>query len=106
MSNYQYQFTRLALSDMEQALSYIKEMLCNPIAAQNLVLDIDDAIRKACNFPYAYPDCSVYLVQDLNVRHINVKNYVMIYEIDPAHETLHILRFLYSKMDFTDIPIQ
>lgn len=106
MSNYQYQFTRLALSDMDGALSYIQNTLDNPIAAQNLVHEIDKAIQKIRNFPFAYPDCSVYLIQDQNIRHINVKHYVLIYEIDQAHTTLHILRFLYAKMDFSDIPVK
>lgn len=36
---------------------------------------------------------------------INIKHYVLIYEIRSEQSALRILRFLYSKMDFSKIQL-
>jgi len=52
MHDYQFQMTPLALQDMDEALSYIKDTLCNPQAAQNLIREIDVSIQKIRKFPF------------------------------------------------------
>lgn len=106
MPEYHFQFTTLAVQDMEQSLSYIRDVLDNPIAACNLTDEIQRSIQKLCRFPFAYPDCTAFLIQDRNIRHINIRHYILIYEIDSAHQTLHILRFLYSGRDISTLSVR
>ncbi|MBQ1233248.1 MAG: type II toxin-antitoxin system RelE/ParE family toxin [Clostridia bacterium] len=100
---FQYKFTGLALQDIDEAMSYISDSLANPIAAENLYNQIEKAIDQICLFPYAYADCSCYLIDNRDIRHIRVGNYVMIYEVVTATSTLHILRFRYAMMDLTKV---
>ncbi|MBR5279578.1 MAG: type II toxin-antitoxin system RelE/ParE family toxin [Clostridia bacterium] len=102
---YNYKFTKLAMEDIDQALSYIANVLVNPIAARKLYTQIECAIHYICSFPYASPDCSCYLIGEEQIRHIKVGNYILIYEIKVEIHTIYILRFCYAKMDFIHLRI-
>ena len=52
---YKLEFLPQALQDMADAASYIAHELYDPDAAQRLLDDISDAVRRAGRFPYAYP---------------------------------------------------
>lgn len=102
---WQYKLTPLALSDIDEALSYIGGNLSNPTAAGGLYSALVKEIGKVCAFPYAYPDCAYYLIDDENIRHTVVGNYMLIYEISSDEELIKFLRFLYAGRDIahTDI---
>ncbi|MCH5158936.1 MAG: type II toxin-antitoxin system RelE/ParE family toxin [Clostridiales bacterium] len=104
-NKYGFRFTPLAESDIDSALSYISITLCNGQAALKLLSDIEKTITTICEFPYSFADCKRFLVQDENIRHVSIDNYVFIYEIREQEKQLNILRFLYSRMDLakTDI---
>ncbi len=107
MSNkYNYLLTPLAEQDIDSALSYITENLCNAKAATDLYLEIESAIETICSFPRSSSDCLCYLVTDENIRHIPVSNYVLIYEIVDEIKEIRILRFRYSKMNFKNIDLK
>ena len=105
-SKFQYRFTPLALTDIEETLSYITQDLANPLAAKNLYMQIEKAIEQICIFPYAHADCSHYMIVDKNIRHIKIGNYLLFYEIKEQIKTLHILRFRYAKMNFEEMNIK
>lgn len=105
-NKYQFKFTPLALSDINEAMTYISENLANPAAAKNLYGNIEKTIEKIRVFPYAFADCSHYMISDKEIRHVRVGNYILIYEVIKSTETIHILRFLYSMMDFSQIDIK
>ena len=105
-TEYVFKFTPLAQSDIEEALEYISVDLDNPAAARKLFERINSAIELICTFPFSQPDCGVYLIADKNIRHVNIGNYVLIYEVVEANREIHILRFKYSKMDFSSINIK
>ena len=102
-NKYRFKFTKVAVSDIEKALEYISENLANPQAAKKLYFEIEKAIDNICSFPYAYADCSCYMVNDENIRHIKVGNYILIYEVLKSNSYVHILRFRYSMMDFANM---
>lgn len=105
-NKFHYKFTSIALQDIDEAMAYISQNLANPLAAENLYYEIEQAIDQICLFPFAYADCSYYMIDNKNIRHINVGNYVLIYEVVSSTSTLHILRFRYSAMDLTKIQIK
>lgn len=105
-NKYQFKFTRLALLDIDEVMSYISFNLANPQAAKSLYNEIEKAITQICEFPYAYADCSHYMIENENIRHIKIGNYILIYEISKSSSTLHILRFCYSMMDITRLEMK
>ena len=104
-SKYNYQLTPLAEQDIDSALAYITETLCNGQAAVKLLDDIENAIATICEFPYSSADCKLFLVQDENIRHVLVDNYVLVYEIKEEEKQLNLLRFRYTRMDLTKLVI-
>lgn len=105
-NNYKYFFTPLALSDIDEALTYIRENLANPIAARNLLTQIEETVSRICDFPLAYADCSFFMVQDNNIRHVQIGNYVLIYEVNQSKSSINILRFRYSAMDLSKVELE
>ncbi len=103
---YRYEFTPLALSDLDNAFSYITEKLSNNAAAKRLMQLVRQVINDICENPYAYPNCSYYLIDDENTRHTVIRNYVLIYAIDKGNQRITILRFLYGGMDITNMEIK
>ena len=96
---YRYKLTPLAVSDMDDTLNYISEKLLNPRAADDLYHGIQQEIIKICDTPFAFPNCSRYLIADENIRHAIVRNYILIYEASQAEKMIKILRFLYGGRD-------
>ena len=78
---YRYKFTPLAVTDIDETLDYIAGYLSNPSAADNLYRRLTAAIEDICERPYSFPDCSYYLIDDKNVRHTVIGNYVLIFEV-------------------------
>lgn len=102
---YRYKLTPLAVSDMDDALNYISGKLLNPSAADKLYHGIQQEIIRICDNPYAFPNCSCYLIADENIRHSIVRNYILIYEVSQAGEMIKILRFLYGGRDISRMGI-
>lgn len=106
LSKYTFRLTPLAERDIDSALGYIAENLCNPKAASDLYLEIESAIDTICTFPRSSSDCLCFLIQDENIRHIPVDNYVLIYEIVDELKEIRILRFRYSKMNLKNVELK
>ena len=92
-----YEFTELAINDIDETLNYITNNLCNKKAAVDLMKAIEKSIDNICMFPHAYPDCKYYYIKDENVRHAMINNYILLFKI---YETkIVFLRFKYSKQN-------
>lgn len=96
-NRYSYQFTDLALADIESSLNYISFQLMNTNAAKELLAEIEKTIKNICLFPFSYPDCSHYFIKDITIRHATINNYILIYRINDKTSSIEILRFKYSK---------
>lgn len=106
MPKYNYNFTPLAEEDIDSVLSYISEQLLNKKAANDLFSKIEKAIENICEFPYSFADCSYYLITDINIRHANIDNYVLIYEVLEETKQINFLRFRYAKMNLSNMNIK
>lgn len=106
MSNkFVYKLTPLAEQDIDSALDYIANQLCNGQAAGDLLVKVENAIENICEFPYSSADCRYFLVNDENIRHVLVDNYVLIYEVKEQARQINILRFRYTRMDLTRLTL-
>ena len=99
MTLYSYTFTELAKSDIDETINYVSNKLNNTHAARRLYQDIISKIHVIRSLPYAYPDCQIYLIDDVYTRRALVDNYVLIYEINEINKSITILRFLYYRRD-------
>lgn len=97
--------TPLASQDMDSALGYIAENLCNEKAARELYFGIERGIETICEFPYSSPDCKLFLITDEKIRHILIDNYALIYEIKEEEKEIVILRFRFSKMNLKKVKL-
>ena len=98
-NKYSFSFTPLGYQDLDDALAYISEQLSNPQAATELLEEVEHTLASVCEFPYAFSDCSVYLISDQNIRHVMVKNYVLVFEIKEDEGQIIVLRFRYARTD-------
>lgn len=105
-SKYSFKFTPLAEEDIGSALVYISQKLFNVKAADDLFAKIENAIAHICEFPYSFADCSYFLINDLNIRHANIDNYVLVYEVLEDAKQINVLRFVYAKMDLSRLNIK
>lgn len=103
---YRYKFTPLAASDLDETINYISGKLMNPRAANRLFRSVLKELDSVCDSPFAYPDCSYYLIDDKMIRHAIIGNYVLIFEVAEPEKLIKILRFLYGGMDISNMPIR
>ena len=99
---YKYNLTHLALTDIDEALGYISEKLFNPAAAKRLYQALLEELDGVCENPFAYPNCSCYLIDDDNIRHALVGNYALIVEVRREEKQVNVLRFLYGGRDIAN----
>ncbi len=104
--NFRYFLTPLALQDIDETLAYISQNLANPQAAKALLDKLEHTLEQACIYPFAYPDCSLFLISDPFIRHAPVGNYLAVYEIDEKKGQINVLRFRYAKTDLKNTPLK
>lgn len=100
---YRYKLTPLALSDIDDALGYISGTLSNPTAADRLYHSLLKEIDSIVDGPFSFPDCSYYLIDDGNIRHSVIGNYVLFFDVDEKGHLIKFLRFLYGGMDIANM---
>lgn len=105
-SDFRYFLTPLALQDIDETLAYISDELCNPQAAEALLDSLEQTMKEVCAYPYAFPDCSLFFIQDAHIRHVPVRNYLAVYEIDEERRQIDLLRFRYAKTDLKNTPFK
>ncbi len=94
---YSYEFTELAMNDIDETLNYITNKLCNKKAAIDLMQDIEKCIHNICIFPMVYPNCKYFYIKDESIRHAVIKNYILIFKIYKSR--IVFIRFKYSKQN-------
>ena len=102
---FRFKITPLAAADIDFVLKSLSADLLNPSAAQKLYSALRKEIESACLFPLSNPDCAIYLIENTNIRHAAIRKYEMIYEVDQNREEIRVLRFVYGRMDLTDLAL-
>ena len=97
---YRYKFTELCQSDMDEALDYISFVLDACLSHFRLHK------KPAYGNLYTRPDCQYYYISDPHYRRSIIGNHVMIFYVDDDSMEIRILRFLYGKMDISNIDIE
>jgi plasmid stabilization system protein ParE len=100
---YQVKITDIAEEDILSTVKYISNELKAPIAANNLLDEIEKyekILEKTPNMYSFVPDDYLRLKK---VRFVGIKNYLMFYIIEEDKEIVNVIRFLYGRRDWKNI---
>jgi toxin ParE1/3/4 len=100
---YNLQFTKPAEQDLVDSLHYISDVLKTPIAAKNLLSDIEQQLKVLETLPISCPlDHDEYLARK-GIRLLMVNNYLIFYVFKESEEIVSIIRLLYARRDWINI---
>lgn len=99
--NYTVHVTEFASRDLDDAFDYIDLILKNPAAADRLVDLFYEKASSLGTFPEKFPFVRDSLLSALGIRFLPVEHYLAFYQIDKTTQTVHILRFLYGKSNWS-----
>ena len=100
-SNFSYRISSKAQKDIDELIAYVATVLFNRTAATKILNDLEQAIERVCQFPYASNDCTYYGINDENIRYVIVGNYILVYQIDQDANTIVVIRLIYSHKNIT-----
>ena len=95
MKNYTLRYLPLAKDDLLEIVDYIQNNLQNPIAAQNILDKIENAILERLKNPESFAIWNSKKIREHPYRRINVGNYTVWYVV--IDDVMEIRRILYSR---------
>lgn len=98
---YKLTFLPLFYEDLDRITDYIKYKLCNEIAANKLLDEIEEEINKRSYSPENYEKYASLRKKKHTYYRIYVKNYVVFYSV--KDNAMEIARILYSRRNFKDL---
>lgn len=101
--SYKLFITQNAYNDIDEIVSYIVNILKNPIAADNLLSEIEDNFHAVVTNPEMYAYCSDNKLRNDGYRKIPVKNYIIFYRADNEKNIVYIMRVIYGRRDYTKL---
>jgi len=94
-------FSKDAISDLEQINTYIEQELMSPIAALNTINDILDSVDNLSMFPLMGTSLVPFVDEETDYRFLACGKYLAFYRTD--EEYVYIDRILYGKRDYIAI---
>ena len=85
----------LAQADILDAIDYLADRLGNPPAADRLLTELDETVRRIAQFPYAHELYRTSRPFHDEVRTVPVKGYVLYYAV--SEDTVELRRFLRGR---------
>ncbi|MCL1808765.1 MAG: type II toxin-antitoxin system RelE/ParE family toxin [Clostridiales bacterium] len=99
-SKYSVKFTPLAESDMDEIYRYIFDMLRAPMAAENLIGEIEKKTKRLEEMPYSCPAVDDELLKAKGYRKLIEKNYIALYLVSESRKLVSIMRVVYGASDY------
>ena len=101
---YNVRIMEKAEEDLSEIVTYISDTLCNPKAADNLLLEFLKEKDNIADNPYMYPlSNDLHLQTEGYHRFLLKKNYVALYLIDEEEKQVSIMRIFYAKRDYGNL---
>lgn len=98
---YKVTYLPLFYEDLDQIIGYIINELNNPIAANNLLNEIEKSIEERIYNPTWYKEYKTNIKRKSIYYRINVKNYVIFYTV--RNNIIEIRRILYAKRNLNKL---
>ena len=100
---YALHITEIAEEDILSAIKYIRSILKAPLAANNLLDEIEKHEAILENTPFIYPLVPDEYLASKKVRFLRIKNYLLFYTIHEDDKTVTVIRFLFGRRDWKNI---
>ncbi len=97
---YKVQYLPIARQDMVEIARYIGQTLQNPIAAMQIAEEMVAAGEGLSHMPYANPAYLPIRPLSHEYRKLLVHNYLMLYWVNEADQTVTIARVVYARRDY------
>ena len=101
--NYSVNITALAEEDILATVKYISDVLKNPIAAHNLLDEIERYEKILGDTPAIYPFVRDEYLAGNGLKYVMIKKFLLFYTIDEIRKTVNVIRFLYRRRDWKNI---
>jgi plasmid stabilization system protein ParE len=101
--NYSLNITDIAEEDILGTVRHITNVLKNPIAANNLLDEIERHEKILEDTPGIYPFIHDEYLAGKGLKYIIIKNFLLFYTIDEKDKIVNIVRFLYGRRDWKNI---
>jgi mRNA-degrading endonuclease RelE of RelBE toxin-antitoxin system len=98
-------FSEKINNDIISSISYIKNTLKAPMAAQKHVEELKEKFIKLRKNPFARPLVQNKYLASKGIQFIMVKKYMLIYKIDEENDIVFLYRFIYCRRDWINILI-
>jgi plasmid stabilization system protein ParE len=95
--------TDIAEEDILSTVKYIANALKVPIAANNLLDEIEKYKEILENTPNIYPFVPDEYLAEKGIKFVMIKNYMMFYTINEDGKRADVIRFLYGRRDWKNI---
>lgn len=92
--------TELAEQDLDSILGYMVHSLANPSAATSFADAVEACYSDLEKMPLMYELCRDPRLRALEYHKAVIKNYIIVYKVDEAAKTVHILRFFHGRRDY------
>ena len=92
------EYSPLAKADLIEIRAYIADELQNKSAAQNVVKQITQNLRRLINFPNMGASLSAIVDIETDYRFLVCGNYTAFYRYED--DTVYVIRILYGRRDY------
>ena len=100
---YSVSVTEEAKRDLRSIINYIAFRLKSPMAAQNMLDEIEEQIEGLAQFPERFQLYELEPWHSRNLRMVSVKNFVILYIPDIETKVVNVYRIFYGKRDIAAI---
>ena len=97
---YSLSITDIAEEDILSAVRYIANVLKAPMAANNLLDEIQKHEEMLENTPHAYPFVPDKYLAGKGIKFVLIKKYILFYIVNEDKKAVTVLRFLHSRRDW------
>ena len=89
-----------AEQDIDEALNYIANELCNPDAAEKLIDGMAEIMGTVSAFPFSFPTLKdKRLTQGNEYRRADINNFVLIFKVAEDLREVRVMAALYAPSD-------
>ena len=102
-SDYTFQFTEKALSDLDEITDYLVNTLGQRPAAQRLIDKTDQEIHMICRYPESGTPVVNEYIRRTDIRQLVIEKYLLYYIADKESQKIIVLRIVYGQRDLEEI---
>ena len=95
--------TEAAHQDLDNIVAYISVQLSNPKSAGEFANAVTACHGFLKNNPVMYERCQDGRLRQEGYRKAVIKNYVLVYKVNEASQTVSIMRCFYGAQDYTKL---